>query len=216
MDSFALTVPISNAGMGFFATPELAIAVSEAGGLGAVGTGRGAVAATVKDYVTRARAGTRRPFVVNYLLATEPATLPLALDAGTPIIQFAWGLPTREMTTLVRRAGAKMGVQVSSRVRARQALDLGADYLICQGTEALATSKHSWASMKHCQPWSKKPKRCLSSRLVEFPRAHTFVRRSWLARRAFSSARDSERRGKLKDTTRGRRRWFKPKWKTAC
>lgn len=29
-----------------------------------------------------------------------------------------------------------MGVQVSNRVGARQALDLGADYLICQGTEA--------------------------------------------------------------------------------
>jgi nitronate monooxygenase len=136
MKLFGLTHPIGNAGMGGFATPELAIAVSEAGGLGAVGTGRYPVAAVVKDYVARARAGTRRPFAVNYLLAAEPVTLPIALDAGAPIIQFAWGLPTREMTASVRRAGAKLGVQVSSRLGARQALDLGADYLICQGTEA--------------------------------------------------------------------------------
>lgn len=136
MERFGLTRPIANAGMGFFATPELAIAVSEAGGLGSVGTGRTPAAETVKDYVTRARAGTRRPFAVNFLLAAEPLTLAVALDAGAPIIQFAWGMPTREMTAAVRRAGAKMGVQVSSRVGARQALDLGADYLICQGTEA--------------------------------------------------------------------------------
>lgn len=136
MERFGLTRPISNAGMGFFATPELAIAVCEAGGLGAVGTGRNPSADAVKDYVTRARAGTRRPFVVNFLLAAEPLALPIALDAGAPIIQFAWGIPTRTMTAAVRRASARMGVQVSSRAGARQALDLGADYLICQGTEA--------------------------------------------------------------------------------
>ncbi len=136
MKLFGLTRPIGNAGMGFFASPELAIAVSEAGGLGAVGTGRNPVAESVKDYVTRARAGTRRPFAVNFLLAAEPLTLPIALDAGAPVVQFAWGMPTREMTAAIRRAGARMGVQVSSREGARQALDLGADYLICQGTEA--------------------------------------------------------------------------------
>ncbi len=136
MERFGLTSPIGNAGMGFFATPELAIAVSEAGGLGAVGTGLHPVAETVKDYVTRARAGTRRPFAVNFLLAAESLTLPIALDAGAPIIQFAWGLPSPEMAAAVRRAGARMGVQVSGRAGARQALDLGADYLICQGTEA--------------------------------------------------------------------------------
>jgi len=136
MERFGLTTPIGNAGMGFFATPELAIAVCEAGGLGAVGTGLTAVTQVVKDYVTRARAGTRRPFAVNFLLAAEPLALPIALDAGAPIIQFAWGQPTREMIAAVRRAGAKMGIQVSSHIGARQALDVGADYLICQGTEA--------------------------------------------------------------------------------
>ncbi|MGH7711491.1 MAG: nitronate monooxygenase [Gemmatimonadaceae bacterium] len=85
MERFGLTRPIGNAGMGVFATPELAIAVSEAGGLGAVGTGRTPVAETVKDYVTRARAGTRRPFAVNFLLAAESRTLPVALDAGAPM-----------------------------------------------------------------------------------------------------------------------------------
>ena len=51
--------------------------------------------------MVQTRAGTAKPFALNYLLAFAPATLPIALDAG-----------------------------------ARRALDLGADYLICQGIEA--------------------------------------------------------------------------------
>src|ERR1043166_8322993 len=34
------------------------------------------------------------------------------------------------------RANAKVGIQVTSKESARAALDLGADYLVCQGTEA--------------------------------------------------------------------------------
>src|SRR2546426_5244078 len=62
MDRFGLRVPIANAGMGTYATPELAIAVSEAGGLGAVGTGLNPVTEVVQTNVRRARAGTARLF----------------------------------------------------------------------------------------------------------------------------------------------------------
>ena len=136
LDLFGLRYPIANAGMGTYATPELAIAVSEAGGLGAIGTGHRPVAETVRANVAQARAGTRRPFAVNFLLANEPVTLPLALEAGAPVVQFAWGIPSRALVAAVRSAGAKLGVQVSCLEGAREALDLGADYLICQGTEA--------------------------------------------------------------------------------
>jgi nitronate monooxygenase len=140
MNAFGLKYPIFNAGMGMAASPELAIAVSNAGGLGAIGTGqrlaRVASADVVRQLVARTKAGTARPFAVNFLLAVEPQTLPAALDAGAPIIQFAWGIPSGDTLAAVRRAGAKMGIQVGSAAGARQALDAGADYLICQGTEA--------------------------------------------------------------------------------
>ena len=138
MSAFGLKYPIANAGMGGNATPELAIAVSNAGGLGAIGTGAGLsrTPEVVRQRVAQTRAGTAKPFAVNYLLAFEPATLPIALDAGAPIIQFAWGIPSAEMADAIRTARAKMGVQVGSAAGARRALDLGADYLICQGTEA--------------------------------------------------------------------------------
>ena len=137
MAAFGLRYPIFCAGMGPVATPELAIAVSNGGGLGALGTGSRALSADViRQRVSRAKSGTNRPFAVNYLLAFDPVTLPAALDAGAPIIQFAWGIPSAETVGAIRKAGAKMGIQISSVAGARRALDAGSDYLICQGTEA--------------------------------------------------------------------------------
>jgi nitronate monooxygenase len=86
--------------------------------------------------VSTVKAGTNRPFAVNFLLAFDPQTLGVALEAGAPVIQFAWGIPSKESVAEIRTAGAKMGVQIASAEGAQRALDLGADYLICQGTEA--------------------------------------------------------------------------------
>jgi nitronate monooxygenase len=136
MAAFGLRYPIFCAGMGTVATPELAIAVSNGGGLGAIGTGSAATPDAVRQRVSRTKSGTDRPFAVNYLLAFDPVTLPAALETGAPIIQFAWGIPSAEVVASIRKAGAKMGIQVSSVAGAQRALDAGADYLICQGTEA--------------------------------------------------------------------------------
>src|SRR6266700_6162775 len=76
----------------------------------------------------------------NYILAfpfeSGAASLQAALDAGAPAVQFSWGLPPKEAISAIRAAGAKLGMQVTSAESARAALDLGADYLVCQGTEA--------------------------------------------------------------------------------
>jgi nitronate monooxygenase len=135
MAAFGLRYPIFCAGFGNSAIPELAIAVSNAGGLGALGTAS-VSADEVRQRVSRTKSGTSRPFAVNYLLAFDPVTLPVVLEAGAPIIQFAWGIPTADAVAAIRKAGAKMGIQISSAAGARRALDAGADYLICQGTEA--------------------------------------------------------------------------------
>jgi nitronate monooxygenase len=136
MAAFGLRYPIFCAGMGGAATPELAIAVSNGGGLGAIGAGSVANPDVVRQRVSRTKSGTNRPFAVNYLLAFDPVTLPVALEAGAPIIQFAWGIPSVENVAAIRKAGAKMGIQISSVAGARRALDTRPDYLICQGTEA--------------------------------------------------------------------------------
>lgn len=70
------------------------------------------------------------------ILRNEPVGLYPALDEGAPVVQFSWGIPTKEMISAIRSAKAKLGMQVTSAESARAALDVGADYLVCQGTEA--------------------------------------------------------------------------------
>jgi nitronate monooxygenase len=135
LNAFGAKYPIFCAGMGGVAMPELAIAVSNAGGVGALGSA-GLGPDMIRESVARVKAGTDGPFAVNFLLTFGADALPVVLDAGAPIIQFAWGIPTADMVATIRRAGAKLGVQIGSPDGARLALDAGADYLICQGTEA--------------------------------------------------------------------------------
>ena len=140
MDLFGLKYPIFEAPHGRQTCPELAIAVSNAGAMGALASVGNADEARIA--ISKIRAATKGSFFVNFLLAVvpmsgnEPASLRAALDAGAPIVHFSWGMPTKEAVAAIRAAGAKMGIQVTSAESARAALDLGADYLVCQGTEA--------------------------------------------------------------------------------
>ena len=135
MAAFDVTYPIFQAGMGGSVREELTAAVSNAGGLGILPL-TGATPEVARARVEKVRSTTRRPFAVNYLLHRDPVTLPQALDAGAPIVQFAWGLPSIEHVRAIRARDTRFGVQVSSAAGARRALDLGADFLICQGIEA--------------------------------------------------------------------------------
>ena len=135
LSQFGLNYPIFQAATGSTSSPDLAIAVSSAGAMGGM-----ALWPFPPDEasarVAKVRSTTDKPFFVNYALAHEAKSLPAALEAGAPIVQFSWGMPDRNLVAAVRQARAKMGVQVTSAESARAALDLGADYLVCQGTEA--------------------------------------------------------------------------------
>jgi nitronate monooxygenase len=140
MALFGLKYPIFEAPHGTNVTnPELAIAVSNAGAMGAIAL-TDMPSDRARKVVSRVRAATKGAFFVNYILAVspgnEPPSLRNVLDAGAPIVQFSWGLPAKETVSAIRAAGAKLGMQVTSSESARAALDLGAAYLVCQGTEA--------------------------------------------------------------------------------
>ena len=138
MAMFGLKYPIFEAPHGPWATgPELAIAVSNAGAMGTMAL-TAIAPAQVRNAVSQVRAATKGSFGVNYILAVspEPLSLSTALDAGAPVVQFSWGLPDKKLVSIVRAGGAKLGMQVTSAESARTALDLGADYLVCQGLEA--------------------------------------------------------------------------------
>jgi nitronate monooxygenase len=136
LSQFGLTYPIFQAPTGAAASPDLVIAVCNAGAIGGMAVWP-LPAEEASARVARVRSATSKPFFVNYALAArEPKSLQVVLDAGAPVVQFSWGMPDATLVAAVRKAGAKMGIQVTSAGSARAALDLGADYLVCQETQA--------------------------------------------------------------------------------
>jgi nitronate monooxygenase len=135
MSLFSLKYPIFEAPHGLATGSDLAIAVANAGAMGALAlTMRSTDEA--RTLVSKVRGATKGTFFVNYILREDAASVKIALDAGAPVVQFSWGMPTKEVVSAVHTASAKMGIQVSGAESARSALDLGADYLVCQGIEA--------------------------------------------------------------------------------
>lgn len=129
-----LRYPIFQAPTGSIAGPELAAAVSEAGGLGAMGL-TWTSPEEARRHVLEVRSRTSNPFQVNFALAFEPLALDATLEAGVPIVTFSWGDPSSYVAR-VRAAGALLGIQVTNAEEAQKMAGLSPDFLICQGVEA--------------------------------------------------------------------------------
>jgi nitronate monooxygenase len=129
-----IVVPIIQAPTGSVAGPELAAAVSQAGGLGSLGV-TWASESDLSYAMRSVKRATNLPFMVNYALSFDPSTLDLALQLGAPVVSFSWGSPD-VLVERVNMSGALVGVQVANAGGAKRALDSGADFLICQGLEA--------------------------------------------------------------------------------
>lgn len=127
-------LPIWQAPTGSIAGPELAAAVSSAGGMGAMAL-TWTEPAVAEQQVRQVRAATGQPFQVNFSLAFPPRALEVALRAGAPVLSFSWGDPESFLPE-VREAGARWGIQVTNVAGAERAVSLGADFIVCQGIEA--------------------------------------------------------------------------------
>jgi hypothetical protein len=154
MEMFGLKYPIFQAPPGPATSLELAIAVSNAGAMGALAfLGSPELA---REAVSKVRSATKGYFVVNFILQFEPTALQTALDAGAPVVQFSWGIPTREMIPALRAAKAKLGMQGTCAESARAALDMGADYL-ARALRPVAMCKQPEGCMRHCHLFLRKP-----------------------------------------------------------
>ena len=137
------TVPIQQAGMGAVSPPELAAAVSNAGGLGMLGTARvgGDTRPGLERLLDQTRVLTDRPFGVNFLVAPEfvgnldPACFALAARRAR-LVEFFWGWPDPALVETVHAEGALVSWQVGSKEEAVAAAEAGADLVIAQGVGA--------------------------------------------------------------------------------
>lgn len=128
--------PIWNAGLGpSIAGPELAAAVSEAGGLGVLGMG-GMTPEVVSRSIAELRGLTDRPFGVNLILPLlEEGSIEAVLEARAPLLVLFWGDPTPYVAA-AHEAGVKVAVQCGSVEEAVAAVEGGVDAVIMQGVEA--------------------------------------------------------------------------------
>jgi len=127
--------PIALAPMGGSAGGALAAAVSEGGGLGLVGGGRGDPAWLDRELAIAA-GGTARPWGVGFLAwAAEAAVVDRALARRPAAVMLSFGDP-RPLAGRIRAAGAVLIIQVTDLDEARQAMAAGADVIVAQGTEA--------------------------------------------------------------------------------
>lgn len=127
--------PIFSVGMGPMAGPELAAAVSNAGGCGVLGGG-GALAPDLRQDIRRLRTLTNKPFGVNLLLPLLlEGQIEACFDEKIPVLVLFWG----DASPYIKEAhlrGIKIFIQVGSVEEAQVAAEAGVDAIIAQGVEA--------------------------------------------------------------------------------
>jgi enoyl-[acyl-carrier protein] reductase II len=127
--------PIIQAGMGMGSSAELAVAVSNAGGLGSLGCWR-RPAEDLERQLSIIRERTNRPFAMNHLVTElDETTLAMTFAAKPPVISFALGDPG-DLVKQAHDAGSLVVHQVTTVAQARQAAERGVDVIIAQGGEA--------------------------------------------------------------------------------
>ena len=128
-------VPVQLAPMGPVSTPELAVAVADAGGVGTV-TAQWLSAAEVDQMLAAMAAKTTGVLAANFLTEQIDRDAVEAAAARVPIIDFFWADPDPALVDLVHRNSALTCWQVGSLGEAQAAADAGCDAIAVQGTEA--------------------------------------------------------------------------------
>src|SRR3954447_24220320 len=120
--------------MGSAAGGRLAAAVTNAGGLGLVGSGYADASAIRRELTAAGNARVGIGFIL-WALEQNPAALDVALDAKPAAVMLSFGDPT-PFAGRIRAAGCKIICQVQTLAQAKKAADAGADVIIAQGRDA--------------------------------------------------------------------------------
>ncbi len=135
-EMLGIDYPIFQGGMAWVATAELAVAVSEAGGLGIVGAGQ-APAEVVRAEIHKVKAATRRPFGVNVMLKSPHAQAVMEVVASerVPVVTTGAGNPGVFMPML-KASGTKVFPVLASVALAKRLSRLGIDGIVAEGMES--------------------------------------------------------------------------------
>src|SRR5689334_23373098 len=137
-DLLGIEHPVALGGMGSATSPELVAAVSNAGGLGALGC-HGQTPEQVGERTASIRRQTNKPFGLNFLLFhTRDDSFAAALELRPPVMQFAWAKPEQDLRNYFERshkAGSLVTYMAGTVPEALRAVQAGADIIIAQGTE---------------------------------------------------------------------------------
>lgn len=128
--------PILQGGMAWIATGELAAAVSNAGGLGTIGSGN-APAEVIKREIVKIKNNTDKPFALNIMLLSPfvDEIIELVYEEKIPIVSFGAGNPSKYIKKL-KENNIKVIPIVPSVALAKRMENTGADAVIVEGTEA--------------------------------------------------------------------------------
>jgi NAD(P)H-dependent flavin oxidoreductase YrpB (nitropropane dioxygenase family) len=140
--TYGVDYPFIGAGMAMIAEPELVAAVSQAGGIGQLGTGP-LPPPLLRGLIREVRGRTSRPFAVNLIVETTtlgPATtddhISVCAEERVPIAVFFWNPPLERWVAMLREAGCRVWVTVGSAAETLEVLPLDPDAIIVQGREA--------------------------------------------------------------------------------
>jgi enoyl-[acyl-carrier protein] reductase II len=133
---FGIELPIIQAGMVWASGWELASAVSNAGGLGILGSGS-MYPDTLREQIRQCKTATNRPFAVNVpiLYADVDKHMAIIREEGVGIVFTSAGNP-RTWTPVLKHDGIKVVHVVGSAAFARKAEDAGCDAVVAEGFEA--------------------------------------------------------------------------------
>lgn len=128
--------PIIQGGMAWVAEYHLAAAVSNAGGLGLIGTAS-APAEWVREQIREAKKLTDKPFGINIMMISPYAdeVAKVAVEEGVAVVTTGAGSPEKYVK-MWKEAGIKVIPVVASVAMAKRMKRCGADALVAEGTEA--------------------------------------------------------------------------------
>src|SRR6188472_3178673 len=120
--------------MGSVASPDLVVAVADAGGIGSLTTTGMSTSYLVKvlDEIAERTGGV---VAANFLTAAIDVDVLALAAARVALVDFFWSDPDPAMVEIAHRAGALVTWQVGSVAEARAAADAGVDIVIAQGAD---------------------------------------------------------------------------------